>query len=944
MKTLNKIFKPVINTIIIIAAYSLLGALFFIEVFNGAFLIAGVLISIITLHAHILYLKKFETTTKSQHLFFLVATLSILLLMLIYHSLTIKRSDQFLLFLSLASLPPFYNFCGYTRYAKVDEKTSLLEYVIGIMLAPLLAFLVYNHFSGTNYKTIYMIVIVAAYYFVLFSLIKIAVMIFKEKKLISNFFKNPKSFMVLTILLMLAMPLTGLLLNQYMYSYVSQYARQTIGSYYRHEYDGFFGDFSHPIFYLLTIINAVLLLIPKDKYRKFRLPMFFAKSLLYCFIVYMFIVFLPVLPVGVLALFFIVGIYAFAPLLAAWWQGKILLAEYRELKADYGRKLATIVFLLGFITIPVILGSFFAYDNANYNKALAYANEYNANSSKRVDIPALARTLDIRSAGTFRTRLYNSKMRAYYSYKNIPLISGVYKQYIYKGKNLSWQYQQRLDNLFLNANYSYYGYHYDENGGYYNDGGYYDNNYYSFQEQDMLETYTRNSSNVHIANVVHNTRYDENIQAYRTWIDLTLENSMYANSEYRTTFHIPDGVYVSDYYLDVNGERKTGLLTDRRAALAIYTKIVLSRLDPGVLHYIDDNQLELRVFPFDVYERRATGFEIIHKNSFNLRLDENHLIEISAGERISEIRLPNAVLLSSDEINNLPPLIRSPVYNFIVDCSSKSDVDKLTRLINGFCRANNINDGAVFLTTYRYEEIPLKELSKVKIEQIIKREGGFNLSLAMKAALKNSNGSATPIIVFVSEAADNSITFPKSTRDYETPESLFYYRLSESNRGAATLTAYRFSTNARMGVLSEPRLLDVVSYNGRAVINDGEDKLVVLNGEETPESTGNQYLDAMALATEHKLNMKNGTNPPVSYIKKSLSSHMLTPSTAFIVVETKEQEEALLDMQENILNAQESRDGQSLSEPSIVVLIAASLLLFLLLYLRRRRTQSDRAV
>ena len=921
---MNKVFKPIINTIIIIVAYSLLGALLYLELLNSAFIIAGVIISILMLQAYIIYLKKFDSATKSQHLFFLIASLAVLLLMLAYCSLAIKRSDYFLLFLSLASLPPFYNFCGYTRFTKVDEKTSLLEYVIGIMMAPFLAFLVYNHFSGTNYKTIYIIVIVAAYYFVLFSLIKIAAMVIKEKNLINNFFKNPKSYRILTVFIMLVMPLTGLLLNQYMYSYVSQYARQTLGYYLRHNSDGFFGDFSHPVFYLLAVLNAILLLIPEEKYQKFKLPMFYAKSLGYCFIVYMFIVFLPVLPVGVLALFFIVGIYAFVPLTAAWWQGKILLAEYRALKAEHGRNLAAGIFLIGFLTLPIILSAFFSYDKANYNKALAYADEYNADTSKKVDIPALGRTLGVRNANTYMTWLYGSKIQANYSYKNIPLISGIYKQYIYKGRELSWQYQDRLNDLFLNDNYSNY---------YYDDIYNYD---YYYSDSELLEYYTENRSDVHILEAAHTTHYDEGIQAYRTWIDLTLENSMVEGSEYRTKFHIPDGVYVSDYYLDVNGEKKMGLLADRRAALAVYTSIVLSRLDPGILHYVDDNLLELRVFPFSIYERRTTGFEVIHKNSFDLQLDD-HLIEISAGERVSEDRLPGAVLLSSSEIKDLPPLERAPEYSFIMDCSAKSDMGYLTRLINNYCRQNNIDDATVYLTTYRYEKIPLKDLSKADIEQ----EGGFNLGLAMKDALKSANDAATPIIIFVSNASDDNLTFPVGANDYETPESLYYYRLATDVYGEAVLTAYSFSANARMGVLPEPKLLDAVSYNGRAVINDGEDKLVILEGE-IPEPTGNQYLDAIAMAAEYKINMKNGIKNPLSYIQKSFNSHSLTPSTAFIVVETKTQEEQLLEMQKNILDAQASDDNRNLSEPNIIVLVAAALIMFLLLCLIEKRRRFRR--
>ncbi|MCL2165099.1 MAG: MSEP-CTERM sorting domain-containing protein [Oscillospiraceae bacterium] len=934
MKILKIVFKPIINTIICILAYSLLGALFYLELYSNAFLIAGFIISILALQAHIIYLRKFETTTKSQHLFFLIASLIILLIMLIFHSLTIKRSDLFFLFLSLASLPPFYNFCGYTRFTQVDKKTSLLNYMIGIMAVPFLAFLVYNHFSGTNYKTIYIIVIVAAYYFVVFSLVKIGVMVFREKNLARDFFNTPRSYKLITICLMLAMPLTGLLMNQYLYSYVSQYTRQFVSSGLLSDNVGFFGDFSHPAFYLLTILNAILLLIPPEKYYKFRLPMFFAKSLGFCFIFYMTVVFLPVLPVGVLTLFFIVGIYAFVPILAFWWQGRILLADYRALKLDYANKLVILISLLGFFTLPALLGSFFAYDKANFNKALAYTDEYNVNADAKVDIAALRRSLDVRSAAIYRTKIYGTKMNAFYSYRNIPIISGAYKQFMYGGQELSGDCQNRLDILFLNQDRSYYDYNYDY------DNYFYDSEYgYYSTDLESVDYYTGDKSSVYIEDISHNTTYDESIDAYRTWIDLTLTNSWSESNEYKTSFRLPDGAYVSNYYLDVAGERKMGLLADRRAALAVYRRIVLSRLDPGILHYIDTDLLELRVFPFDVYERRTTGFEIIHKNSFSLMLDDR-VVQIEAGAQLSETRLPGAVLLSADEINSLPPLERAPEYNFILDCSEKSDVSKLARFIYDYCWINDIYDGTVYLTTYRFEKIPLSDLTKDLTKDLaktkIKNEGGFNIGLAMKDIFGSANNS-TPVIIFVSDAADRSLMLPKEAFNYESPESSYYYRLYANNYGWPGLIAYSLTAGINHGPVTAPMFREIVSYNDRAVIRDGEDKLVITDSA-VPELTGNQYLDAIALAVEHRINLKNGIKNPISYIQKSFLSHALTPSTAFIVVETAEQERELLEIQQRLLdeNANADREsGRALSEPNIIVLTALVLLMFFLLHISK---------
>lgn len=907
MKNLKNIFCPTYNTIINIAAYSLLGALLSIAFDEAGFVTAGIFVGAALFFLHIFYLRKFQMTTKAQHLVVLTVTIVVLLLLLVYHALTIKRSDYFLLILSLASLSPFYNFCGYVRFTVIDEKTTVVKYILGIMMIPFTAFLIYNHYLGTNYKTIYLIVIVGAYYFVIFALIKIAALIIKEKNLIGSADQEAKAHDPVTFFLTIFMPVTGLLLNQYMYSYSSQYAKQT-GYTFRHQSEGFFGDFSHPIFYGLTIINGISLLIPLVKFDKLRLPIFFMRSIGYSFILYMFVVFLPVFPVGVLALFFIVGIYAFVPLLITWWQGKILLKDYRALIGVYKKKYVTRVFILGMVTLPVILASVFVYDKLNFNRAIAYADQSNTDATGKVDVKALQRTLNSQSAYTYRTRLYGSSIRTYYSYRNIPIISSAYKLFVFKRQKLDYQCQNMLNALFF-------------------DGYYYNNSYDSYMS--ILDYYSRNKYPVGISDINCQTSYDESIQAYRTWVDIKLENNASDKNEYRTLFTIPDGVYISDYYLYVGDEKKYGLLTDRRAAMTIYRKIVLQQLDPGILHYVDENSLELRVYPFIPYETRETGFELIHKNSLEFLID-GYKVEARVDDSALELRLPNAVLLSSDEIKKLPPLHKEPEYYFIMDCSENSDMESLSYRILNYCAYREIDNAVLYLSTYRFDKYSVSDINKIKIE----KQGGFNLSLAVKDIIKNAGDEKVPIIFFVTDNEDDRIISPKQIRNYASPESENYYRLNSD----FSLTPYSLFTNNKSADVQQPIINNVVSYNGSAVVNDGTDKLIVLN-EEIPERESNQYLEAAALAVEYKINMKNGVKNPLSYIKKSFLSHILTPSTAFIVVETKEQEEELLKLQEEILKKQELMESNNLSEPH-----TGALAVLVCLYIVFARVRSKRCL
>jgi hypothetical protein len=180
-----------------------------------------------------------------------------------------------------------------------------------------------------------------------------------------------------------------------------------------------------------------------------------------------------------------------------------------------------------------------------------------------------------------------------FSEGSTPILSEVYSRLVLDGKMISQEKVMELENLFFDAGHDLSGNHLSDD---------------SFA-----------GSGVRLTAADTETQYDENIGAYRTWVNLTLQNGPDTGSgEYVTSFKLPDGAYVSDYYLDVAGTRKEGILADRRAAEFLYQKIVRASKDPGLLRYTGRNTLELRVFPFRSREQRKTGFEVIHNEPFDL--------------------------------------------------------------------------------------------------------------------------------------------------------------------------------------------------------------------------------------------------------------------------------------------------------------------------------------
>jgi len=99
--------------------------------------------------------------------------------------------------------------------------------------------------------------------------------------------------------------------------------------------------------------------------------------------------------------------------------------------------------------------------------------------------------------------------------------------------------------------------------------------------------------------------------------------------------------------------------------------------------------------------------------------------------------------------------------------------------------------------------------------------------------------------------------------------------------------------------------------------------------------TGNRYQDAVLLDAAQQRYLLNGKPDPLELIRAGFRTRILTPQTAFIVVETPEQERELLDLQERILNNNEQIPTITLDEPPL--LICAVLVLLVILFMKKRK-------
>ncbi len=104
---------------------------------------------------------------------------------------------------------------------------------------------------------------------------------------------------------------------------------------------------------------------------------------------------------------------------------------------------------------------------------------------------------------------------------------------------------------------------------------------------------------------IQTSTYHAEEDYWTSWVHFDIHNGTHRQDEFRMTFELPTGTWMSDYYLVVEDEKKYGVLAEKKAAMWIYQQIVNTRRDPGILYYLKGNELAFRVFPLNSKEDKA---------------------------------------------------------------------------------------------------------------------------------------------------------------------------------------------------------------------------------------------------------------------------------------------------------------------------------------------------
>ncbi len=261
-------------------------------------------------------------------------------------------------------------------------------------------------------------------------------------------------------------------------------------------------------------------------------------------------------------------------------------------------------------------------------------------------------------------------------------------------------------------------------------------------------------------------------------LTLTLRNTGELNAEYIKTLPLPAGVYVSGFRLHIDGRPVPGRITEKKTALWVYTMIRDSeRRDPGLLFYNAPDELELRVFP--VVAKTPSIVEIdflvpaeLPDASRLMGTTDAAVVLTKVGEllrpRMTEDGRGN-VVVSGLEGLALPQVRRERYFHLIVDRSDKNgftgDIPKAVKAL----RAEFGDAREVRVSLANYEVVDLK--SETESLDVLPLRGGFLPDLALARAIRlhrdrdldatAKGGRPPPQPVFVILSGESPAVAPK---------------------------------------------------------------------------------------------------------------------------------------------------------------------------------------
>ncbi|MFM9948863.1 MAG: MSEP-CTERM sorting domain-containing protein [Saprospiraceae bacterium] len=519
---------------------------------------------------------------------------------------------------------------------------------------------------------------------------------------------------------------------------------------------GIFGDFENAWFYILAVANGILVCLPNLENKIYRLFLFLGRSVTFAYTFYFFLVFLPFLPLSVIAIIAIgTGFLMLTPLLLFVIHINEISKDFSYLKNLFSKKHLIGISVSGFLIIPTFITATYLKDKSVLNETLTYLYSPDYSTEYNIDKASLQKTLTV-----IKSHKDNRDSRGEIFGNGIPYLSSFFNWLVMDNLTLSDLKINNIEKIFFGKTS------------------------FELQPEDIQ------NDNVQISNISTNCNYDKAQNAWRCWVDLEItnksENTWFA--EYATTIDLPDGCWISDYYLYVGDKKEPGILAEKKSAMWIFSQIRNEDRDPGILYYLTGNKVAFRVFPFSKDEVRRTGIEFLHKEPVRLNID-NNIVELGDQEETiyEKIDTENVIYVSAQQKQSLKSVQRKPYFHFLVDVSKdkKSYSTDFIKSIEKILETNkplSENAKISFVNSYVNTTTLGNDWKEQYENQVF--DGGFYLDRAIRTTLFNAyqdKSKSYPVIVVVTDSVQNAV-LEKDFSDFKFafPESNLFYKLDKN--------------------------------------------------------------------------------------------------------------------------------------------------------------------
>jgi hypothetical protein len=677
---------------------------------------------------------------------------------------------------------------------------------------------------------------------------------------------------------------------------------------------GIFGDFNHPLFYILAVANGLLICLPAKASP--RHPwIFIGRCMMLPFSLYFFFVIAPFMPFSIfLVILFGLGLLLLTPVVVIIFHLKALIQDFRILVNTNTAVNLAVAGTFAFMVLPAGIYLTYQHDRVVLHQALDYLENPTATTAE-VSTFSLGRTL---------SHVQGNKDRGdrWFDEQHTPLLSPWFTWQVLDGLTLSDSKVNQIKGVFLNESLS--------------------------REEQSLNFRGRPANGaVTLDSLTGSSYYNADAGHWVSEVALALHNPTNGWQEYLTNFELPEGSWVSDYYLYLGDKKEPGLLVEKKAALWVYDQITQTRKDPGLLRYLPNGELELRVYPFTGEQTRRTGFTLLHKRPFTLELDGKQLQLGDAAQKTASpevARTTAGIYIPAEQKALLPLVERQAYFHFIIDCSKDNE-----ELLENYKTAIEallleypalVAGAKVSFTGHSIRTMPFEQAGLETLWQEQEFTGGFYLERALRSLLLEhyrSSEKGFPVPVVITNDFEKAI-LPASLLElsFALPGQQHFFRL----KSGASLSAYSYNAPRLEldAVIKPPQQLSSLVWpdakNPQIFLEDNkEDVLLPMPVQVSLAETanGSDWDKGLKLWTDWQAaqlypaqdGWKNG-------VKSSFAAHILSPHTAFMVVEEAWQKEMLLSRQEQYLNGHPGIDSgtelEEMPEPEFWVLLVLLLL------------------